>query len=575
MQTKSSAPSCFFRESGCILLKIFPSSFLEFPKASPGEREIFKKLKETSKGEDWIVLHSLELLSHINKDQSEADFVVMIPGTGILVLEVKAAKSVSQNENGWQIGSKFEKRGPFKQANDAMRSIMEYLSTMNVDTYGVPFVYAVWFTHITEKQIASSISWRPEQVLASEDLKLEVTEVLLETTKNLVSDLKINFKGSIAPYRKLEEISQILLPRFTAFQSPVERQKDVKDFLAIALKEQLQMVTLVESLRAVVLQGLAGTGKTFIAIHSARLAHERGETVLFLCYNNMLADYLKEKLTNYPLVKVTSFHALMLEISELEVPDSVDPTWWETILPGEALKHSDAYAKANNFDTVIVDEAQDLGTTSFLLLLDQFLNGGLLAAKKVMICGDFANQGVYVPGVDTLSNYKSAIVDLQVLSPLLTNCRNTKTLGEFLLGFLKLDPEYDYFRRRDEESIVKPFLTSEDSEILPKLKSILSEMLLKFTPDQVVILSPQKSKLEEIVAKLKLNFTHIRLPKTGHLRWGSVQEFKGLEALAVILIEFEGPNTVLHESFYVGATRSIHDFIFFLPEDKLNELTRG
>ena len=556
-------------------MKIIPSSFLEFPKASPGEREIFKKLKETPKGQDWIVLHSLELLSHVNMAQSEADFVVMIPGTGILVLEVKAAKSVSQNENGWQIGAKFEKRGPFKQANDAMRSIMEYLETMNVDTYSVPFVYAVWFTHITRKQIASSISWRPEQVLASEDLKLEITDVLLETTQNLVSDLKINFKGQIAPSRKLEEISQVLLPRFTAFQSPVERQKDVKDFLEIALQEQLQMVKLIDSLRAVVLQGLAGTGKTFIAIHAARLAHERGEKVLFLCYNNMLADYLKNKMANYPLVKVASFHAMMLEISELEVPDKADQSWWETVLPGEALKYSEAYAEANSFDTVIIDEAQDLGTTNFLLLLDQFLNGGLSAAKKIMICGDFAHQGVYVPGVDTLFNYKNAIGDLQVLNPLLTNCRNTKTLGEFLLSFLELDPEYDDFRRKGEESIVTPILTANDSEILPRLRSILAEMQLKFTPDQIVILSPQKSKLEDLIGKLKLNLTDIRSPKTGHIRWGSVQEFKGLEALAVVLIEFEGANPVLQESFYVGATRSIHDFIFFLPQDKVSELTRG
>jgi hypothetical protein len=556
-------------------MKIIPSTFLEFPKASPGEREIFKKLKETSKGQDWIVLHSLELLSHVNMAQSEADFVVMIPGTGILVLEVKAAKSVSQNENGWQIGAKFEKRGPFKQANDAMRSIMEYLETMNVDTYSVPFVYAVWFTHITRKQIASSISWRPEQVLASEDLKLEITDVLLGTTQNLVSDLKINFKGQIAPSRKLEEISQVLLPRFTAFQSPVERQKDVKDFLEIALQEQLQMVKLIDSLRAVVLQGLAGTGKTYIAIHAARLAHERGEKVLFLCYNNMLADYLKNRMANYPLVKVTSFHAMMLEISELEVPDKADQSWWETVLPGEALKHSEAYAEANSFDTVIIDEAQDLGTTNFLLLLDQFLNGGLSAAKKILICGDFAHQGVYVPGVDTLLNYKNAIGDLQILNPLLTNCRNTKTLGEFLLTFLELDPEYDDFRRKSEESIVTPILTANDSEILPRLRLILAEMQLKFTPDQIVILSPQKSKLEDLIGKLKLNLTDIRSPKTGYIRWGSVQEFKGLEALAVVLIEFEGANPVLQESFYVGATRSIHDFIFFLPQDKVSELARG
>lgn len=555
-------------------MKIIPSTFLEFPKASPGEREIFKRLKQTSKGEDWIVLHSLELLSHINKGQSEADFVVMIPGIGVLVLEVKAAKSISHDENGWKIGAKLEKRGPFKQANDAMHSIRQYLETMNIDTLSVPFVYAVWFTHITRKQIESSISWQPEQVLASEDLKMEITDVLLETTKHLVSDLKINFKGQRAPLRSLEEISQVLLPRFTAYQSPVDRQKDVKDFLEIALQEQLQMVKLIDNLRAVVLQGLAGTGKTFIAIHAARLAHERGEKVLFLCYNNMLADYLKDKMANYPLVKVTSFHAMMLEISELEVPEKADQAWWETILPGEALKHSEAYAEANSFDTVIIDEAQDLGTTSFLLLLDQFLKGGLSAAKKIMICGDFAHQGVYVPGVDTLSNYRSAIQDIQVLNPLLTNCRNTKTLGEFLLAFLKLDPEYDNFRRKDEESIVNPILTAKDSEILPKLRLILSDMLLKFTPDQIVILSPQRNKLAELTGKLKFNLTDIRSPKPGHIRWGSVQEFKGLEALAVVLIEFEGGNAVLQESFYVGATRSIHDFIFFLPQDKVRELTR-
>jgi Nuclease-related domain/AAA domain len=554
-------------------MKIIPSTFAEFPKASPGERDIFQRLKKAAKGEDWIVLHSLELLTHINKSQSEADFVVMIPGVGILVLEVKAAKSVSHDENGWKIGAKFEKRGPFKQANEAMRSIMEYLETMNIDIYQVPFVYAVWFTHVTRAQFESSISWRTEQVLTSEDLKSEITDVLLETTKNLVSDLKINFKSQIAPPRKLEEISQILLPRFTANQSPVERQKDVKEFLEMALQEQLQMVRLISNLRAVVLQGLAGTGKTYIAIHAARLAHERGEKVLFLCYNSMLADYLKTKMLNYPLVKVTSFHALMLEIAELDVPEYADDNWWESILPGEALKHSEEYAKKNAFDTVILDEAQDLGTTNFLLILDQFLNGGLSAAKKILVCGDFAHQGVYVPGIDTLSNFKNAIPDLQVLTPLLTNCRNTKTLGEFLLAFLKLDPEYDHFRRENEESIVKPILTTKDSEILPQLRSILTEIMLKFTPDQIVILSPQRSKLEALVSTLKLNLTQIRTPKSGHLRWGSVQEFKGLEALAVVLIEFEGLNPVLQESFYVGATRSIHDFFFFLPADKVSELT--
>lgn len=553
---------------------IVPSNFAEHPKASPGERDIFSRLKTAEKGKDWIVLHSLELLAHTKKSQSEADFVFLVPGKGVLVLEVKAAKTISHGVDGWKIGSKTEKRGPFVQAKEAMFSIMEYLEPLKVELGDVPFVYAVWFTHISRATVESSISWKDEQVLTSEDLKRDITEVISETIDRLVSDLKIYKPSVLAPAKKLNDISQMLLPRFTAHQSPNERHKDVTEFLNAALGEQLEMVKLVTNLRAVLLPGLAGTGKTHIALHSARLAQGREERVLFVCYNNMLAEYLKTQMQHYPLVRVTSLHALMLEIADVDVPLESGDNWWRGELPDLAYQNLESYAASNRFDTLIIDEAQDIGTPEYLLILDALLEGGFKKAR-ILACGDFEHQGVYLPGDETLENYSQLIEGLQMLDPLTTNCRNTKMLGDFIVELLELEPSYDGYRRKDQESDVTPKPVKSETEIPFAVGQLLEEALRKYTPDQVVLLSSQKQKLGALVDKLKFNSTEIRFPKTNHIRWGSPQEFKGLEALAVILIEFDTPNTLLEETFYVGATRSIYDFAFVMSNDKIQQLAKG
>lgn len=555
-------------------MQMFPSSFPVYENASEGERLIFANLKKAPTGKDWIILHSLDLLEHVKKSQSEADFVVMIPGMGVLVLEVKSARTIKHDANGWLIGSKRETRGPFRQANEAMRSIMEYSKDAGFDYSDVPFVYAVWFTHISKAGIESSIAWKENQILTSEDLKRDVTDVLKEATSNLVSDLRHYKPNVLAPANKLSELSQILLPRFVAHQSPAERQRDVKNFLESALEEQLEMVRLVSELKSVVLQGLAGTGKTHIAIHSARLAHERGDRVLFLCYNRLLAEHLKKQMEKYPLVRVTSLHALMLEISELEVPDGAEDHWWRRTLVEATIDKVEGYSVNNAFDTLIIDEAQDLGTSEYLLVVDQLLAKGL-AGSKIMVCGDFENQGVYLSGAEALENYKTLVPGVQVLTPLVTNCRNTEKVGDYLVAFLDLNPGYDAYRRKDQDSEIIRELLRDETGFGPKLTRILSDLLKKFTPDQVVVLSPQKSKLEELMEKIKIRNTKISFSKPAHVRVGSVHEFKGLEALAVVLVEFDSPNPKLRETFYVGATRSVHDFAYLTTESKLELLTGG
>src|SRR5205085_940718 len=57
---------------------------------SPGEAELFELLRTAPGTEDWIALHSLDLSEHVERISGEADFVVVVPGRGVLVLEVKA-----------------------------------------------------------------------------------------------------------------------------------------------------------------------------------------------------------------------------------------------------------------------------------------------------------------------------------------------------------------------------------------------------------------------------------------------------------------------------------------------------
>jgi hypothetical protein len=56
----------------------------------PGELKVFDFLKDSKLTEDWFVLHSLDLANHTSQISGEADFVIIVPEHGILVLEVKS-----------------------------------------------------------------------------------------------------------------------------------------------------------------------------------------------------------------------------------------------------------------------------------------------------------------------------------------------------------------------------------------------------------------------------------------------------------------------------------------------------
>ncbi len=96
---------------------------------STGEKQIFELFKNDPVTESWIVLHSLNLSQHTRRLYGEIDFLVLAPGLGIFVLEVKSGE-VKRKEGVWQFVNRFKEintspKGPFVQAQEGMFSILE------------------------------------------------------------------------------------------------------------------------------------------------------------------------------------------------------------------------------------------------------------------------------------------------------------------------------------------------------------------------------------------------------------------------------------------------------------------
>jgi hypothetical protein len=113
----------------------------------------------------------------------------------------------------------------------------------------------------------------------------------------------------------------------------------------------------------------------------------------------------------------------------------------------------------------------------------------------------------------------------------------------------------------------RPYIS--EAEIPQKLAGDLKELVKKFSDKEIIVLSKQKAKLGDLISRLKFNFSELKSAKGQGIRWGGVNEFKGLEGLAIVLVEFEDVNDYLRETFYVGATRAIQDLVYFVPQSKI------
>ena len=212
---------------------------------SPGERDVYNRLQDDPVTRDWIVLHSLDIQHHVASVAGELDFLILVPGEGVLALEVKACRSLRRENGLWYYGNeaKGDARGPFKQASQAMHSVRGLLER-RPDLRGVPFWSAVLFPYIRFED--ESDEWHPWQAVDtfafhSQALSALVTGVLEKGRAFLVTHTRWFDGASGEPTdRQCQAIAQLLRPDFEITRKPSDLRLEREQELAVFTEEQFE-----------------------------------------------------------------------------------------------------------------------------------------------------------------------------------------------------------------------------------------------------------------------------------------------------------------------------------------------
>jgi len=540
---------------------------------SPGEKEIFRRLANDPNTKEWIVLHSLDIARHVERVTGEADFVIIIPGKGVLCLEVKAASSIRREEGLWYYGRnpKPDKRGPFKQASEAMHSIRKRLLKNDRALAAVLFWSAVIFPYV-EFGISSG-EWHPWQVIDSTGFRRKPVSSLilevLEQARTLLKDKGVHWfdetRNEPTP-AQCEQIAKILRPDFEFFEPPRKKIKRLQQETKRYTEEQFIALDAMAANPRVVFSGPAGTGKTVLAIEAARRSRAAGNRVLFLCYNRLLGHHLEaETEAIQPEVTVGTLHKHMLAVTNTTLRGKTPSShFWQEELPQKAIETLlDDTTGRYLYDEIIVDETQDLLRHNYLDFIDLSLKGGLSAGKWKFF-GDFEKQAIYGSNAEiSIGEAISTRLGNPPQYTLRVNCRNTPRIATLVHLLGDLNPEYLKILRPDDG--VEPeiiYYTSEDDQKQRLLQTVKKLQQEGFVNSDIVVLSP-KSADKAITSKIStssgLDFAGFEQASKKQIGCGSIHAFKGMESLAIIVTDVE---TITGEQaaslFYVAMTRALH-----------------
>jgi len=540
---------------------------------SAGERYIFEILRDSDATSTWTVFHSLNLPKHISRLAGEIDFVILIPHYGILCLEVKGHNRIVRRSGSWYFGNnpKPDARGPFKQASEAAHSFraellcrIPCLSRVPVwSRVCMPFGHleynaSEWYQWQLLQKKDSSPDSLPTRILAV----LEGGFALFKDKFNLNSYACVDFSPA-----DVDIVVRSFRGDFEVMMSPKDQQRLRADEVKIFTDEQYLVIDGLSEAPRALITGPAGTGKTCMAIEEAR-RYSITSSVLLVCYNTLLSEHIQKEVVDCANVKVSTISKLLFDHIALEHRGvSRDNVFWEQTLPS---LFEDAYVHNGNawkkYDTLIVDEAQDVARPQFLSALDILLKGGLATGKWRMF-GDPERQAIYgtaaqlgptsLPGSPTPFSIR-------------INCRNTPRISKYAEMLGSLIPGYKKVRRPDNK--IDPALSfyKDDLDQIQQICHILEKAYTDgFLGHEIVLLS---SRSEHAVAtKLpspwKDRLTPAKGPLPGHIQYCTIHAFKGLDAPLVILTDLDTIALQTTEAiFYVGITRALHQLNILVDE---------
>ena len=528
---------------------------------SPGELDLLKKFYECKNDADWTVIYSLHLKDHIVQSLGEADMIIAIPSVGFLVVEVKHHKKVSFDRvtGDWKLGQDPPaKKSPFLQLEENRISFQKKIKQIYPMLSNVMCWELLVFTRINK--IESQFEFNKEDYVKYDDFKLKGKEFLNLFSNRIVkikeqSKTTLSFIDQDAPNKTQINIFNQIRKSVVSEMTPNMRREILnKNLKKVFTEHQLYIYNHMKNNSQLLIEGPSGTGKTLLAMEAANQANINQCKTLFLCFNTLLGNYLKNELSDLENVEVNTKFELFKKIigDEGKIETNEDQYFKNlTRLVTEFLiNNEEKYLK---YDQIILDEAQDILDQETLDILDLILIRGLKKGSYKFF-GDFDFQNVQNKKLIDLEKFKNIYSPFS--STLHENCRNMPDMISTAKFFCKYDP-YSRVLRHDENS--EPIINEykDDTDLLEKLDKLVNSLIQqKFKFDEITVLT-FKSKEKSILKKLQFN-NYENLNFLKRLDVKTIREFKGMENNVIIITELENlENEIDRQLLHIAMTRPL------------------
>lgn len=549
-----------------------------------GERLVYKALRDQLPS-NWVVRHHYLFCW---KDggrmrEGEADFIVLAPNRGLMVIEVKGSHGFDCKDGQWfrvkEDGSREPTDNPFEQALTVKHRLVARIARK---VFGrakeeFPGIYGhlvIYPKGKIEGALPSSID--PCIMVAYNDMD--------SVTQRLENGFDEWGGGSHARKLSPEDMQRIVSFLSEEMQGvPVFAASTDEDEEQIEQLTQLQFRAFRGLLRGsrVHVMGPAGSGKTLLARWTADLLEERGERTLLTCYNNVLAEWLRGRKKREPQPNISSFFSLCRSVVlKAKMPfsppsgEEEQKAFWRREAPslfGEAIGRL-CPEQLKLYDAIIVDEAQDFHPDWWLPLLLMLKDPD---AGRLCIFSDPDQRGTFGLGESwPVGLYPYELED---------NCRNTKKIATFCASIIEKCVRT--MPLLPEGSRPRIAVASEDPKDRAKtIKKFYGEFIDQgFDSSRIAILSPFKSgnKNSALTYLPKMHSLPLKGQeddvadwKSGQCIWAStIKKFKGLEADCIVLTDCSKSDFDEEKitQLYVGATRAKHQMVV-IPCDAAAQL---
>jgi hypothetical protein len=540
---------------------------------------VFNELQSSSETSGWVVMHSFGLKRHSRKRNAEIDLIAVIPGAGVICVEVKGCP-VRRHDGKWEYqypdGWTSSAEGPFAQAESAMQALQRYVQSR--DTRLGKLLYSKVVIFLATDFDEESAEWHRWEFLNHLDLRhgslpaqlKKSIEAAHRHVRSVPNSKKWYDPQQARPEAKdVARLADLLRGDFEFPQAPGFQAEVALYGLDQFTVEQFAALDAMAGNPRVLFSGPAGTGKTVLALEAAKREMAAGHRTLIVCFNKLLGNWLAAQLEGVPSFRATgswagTCHSRMARLCGVG-QSQPDASYWSEILPAQCIEKLLQSTTETPYGVLIVDEAQDLLTDPFLDVLDLLLSGGLRNGVW-RIFGDFENQAIYSQGGATAESLRQLLngrAGFRVPEyKLRMNCRNARSIVDAISIACALRPGYTANLRDGVTGACVPHFYSDGRDKPAALLRILESCKKTHQPDAIVILSVIQDRDSSAGQLAHLKKWPLTAMRTGEKAadcslYTTVHAFKGLEAAVVVLTDIENlDGDAMQRLLYVGMSRA-------------------